>query len=75
MTKFVKKSFDKSGQKQYFECHGYGHIAHDYPNKKKKKESKILTVTWSDSDKEDDYENVTAFAASAYDVIETSSKP
>ena len=51
------------------------------PNKKKKKGSKVLTVTWSnskkeeESDKEDDYENFTTFAASASEVIEASSKP
>ncbi|GFZ21725.1 hypothetical protein Acr_29g0008870 [Actinidia rufa] len=69
------KSFDKvkfvrkSSQKQCFECHGFGHIAAECSNKKKTKGSKVLTVTWSDSENEeesdddDETENFTAFMA------------
>ena len=80
-TKFVRKSSDKSSQKQCFECHGFGHIAIDCSNRKKNKGNKVLTVTWSDSekeeesDKEDSYENFTAFTASASELFVASSKP
>ena len=43
--KFVRKSNDKSGQKQWFECHDFGHIATDCPNKKKTKGNRVLTIT------------------------------
>ena len=44
-VKFIRKSTDKSSQKQCFKCHGFGHIATDYPNKKKSKGSKVFIVT------------------------------
>ena len=69
--KFVRKSIDKSSKKQCFEYHGFGHIATNCPNKKKTKGSKVLTVTWSDlekeeeSDNDDESENFTVFMTSA----------
>ena len=46
-VKSVRKSIDKSSQKQYFECHDFGHIATDCPNKKKNQRkhiSKFVTL-------------------------------
>ena len=36
---FVKKSSNKSGQKQCFECHGFEHIAINCPTKKTTREA------------------------------------
>ena len=69
-TKGVKPQLQ---DQQCFECKGYGHWAQDCANKKKKKDQVVYTVSWDDSDsneeigddhKDNDDGNYVAFAAS-----------